>query len=165
MNFELNIIVAVAENGVIGGSNTLLWHISEDLRRFKQLTTGHPVIMGRKTYLSIGRPLPNRRNIVISRQTDLQIEGCEVFSSLETAIAACREAGAEQAFVIGGGEVYRQALPLADRIHYTRVCHPYEGDTTFPALDPAEWTLVSEERFERGEKYEYPYSFEVYERA
>ena len=106
MNFELNIIVAVAENGVIGGSNTLLWHISEDLRRFKQLTTGYPVIMGRKTYLSIGRPLPNRRNIVISRQTDLQIEGCEVFSSLEAAIAACREAGAEQAFVIGGGEVY-----------------------------------------------------------
>ena len=165
MNFELNIIVAVAENGVIGGSNTLLWHISEDLRRFKQLTTGYTVIMGRKTYLSIGRPLPNRRNIVISRQADLQIEGCEVFSSLEAAIAACREAGAEQAFVIGGGEVYRQALPLADRIHYTRVCHPYEGDTTFPALDPAEWTLVSEERFERGEKYEYPYSFEVYERA
>lgn len=165
MKFELNIIVAVAENGVIGGSNTLLWHISEDLRRFKQLTTGHPVIMGRKTYLSIGRPLPNRRNIVISRQSDLQIEGCEVFSSLEAAIEACRANGVEQAFVIGGGEVYRQALPLADRIHYTRVCHPYEGDTTFPALDPAEWTLVSEERFERGEKYEYPYSFEVYERA
>lgn len=165
MKFELNIIVAVAENGVIGGSNTLLWHISEDLRRFKQLTTGHPVIMGRKTYLSIGRPLPNRRNIVISRQSDLQIEGCEVFSSLEAAIEACRANGFEQAFVIGGGEVYRQALPLADRIHYTRVCHPYEGDTTFPALDPAEWTLVSEERFERGEKYEYPYSFEVYERA
>lgn len=164
MNFELNIIVAVAENGVIGGSNTLLWHISEDLRRFKQLTTGHPVIMGRKTYLSIGRSLPNRRNIVISRQSDLQIEGCEVFSSLETAIEACRTAGSEQAFVIGGGEVYRQALPLADRIHYTRVCHPYEGDTTFPALDPTEWALVSEERFERGEKYEYPYSFEIYER-
>lgn len=165
MNFELNIIVAVAENGVIGGSNTLLWHISEDLRRFKQLTTGHPVIMGRKTYLSIGRPLPNRRNIVISRQADLQIEGCEVFSSLEAAIAACREAGAEQAFVIGGGEVYRQALPLADRIHYTRVFRAYEGDTTFPELDPAEWHKVSEECFERGEKYEYPYSFEVYERA
>ena len=165
MNFELNIIVAVAENGVIGGSNTLLWHISEDLRRFKQLTTGHPVIMGRKTYLSIGRPLPNRRNIVISRQTDLHIEGCEMFSSLEAAIEACREAGAEQAFVIGGGEVYRQALPLADRIHYTRVFRAYEGDTTFPALDPAEWTLVSEERFDRGEKFEYPYSFEIYERA
>ena len=164
MNFELNIIVAVAENGVIGGSNTLLWHISEDLRRFKQLTTGHPVMMGRKTYLSIGRPLPNRRNIVISRQTDLQIEGCEVFSSLEAAIAACREAGAEQAFVIGGGEVYRQALPLADRIHYTRVFRAYEGDTTFPELDPAEWQKVSEERFKRGEKYEYPYSFEIYER-
>lgn len=164
MNFELNIIVAVAENGVIGGSNTLLWHISEDLRRFKQLTTGHPVIMGRKTYLSIGRPLPNRRNIVISRQADLQIEGCEVFSSLEAAIAACREAGAEQAFVIGGGEVHRQALPLADRIHYTRVFRAYEGDTTFPELDPAEWQKVSEEHFEHGEKYEYPYSFEIYER-
>lgn len=165
MNCELNIIVAVAENGVIGGANTLLWHISEDLRRFKQLTTGHPVIMGRKTYLSIGRPLPNRRNIVISRQNDLQIEGCEVFSSLEAAIEACRAAGAEQAFVIGGGEVYRQALPLADRIHYTRVCRAYEGDTTFPALDPEQWKMVSEERFERGEKYEYPYSFEIYERA
>lgn len=165
MNFELNIIVAVAENGVIGGSNTLLWHISEDLRRFKQLTSGHTVIMGRKTYLSIGRPLPNRRNIVISRQAELQIEGCEVFSSLEQAVGACREAGAEQAFVIGGGEVYRQALPLADRIHYTRVCHPYEGDTTFPALDPAVWRKVSEEHYERGEKYEYPFSFEIYERA
>lgn len=164
MNFELNIIVAVAENGVIGGSNTLLWHISEDLRRFKQLTTGHPVIMGRKTFLSIGRPLPNRRNIVISRQADLQIEGCEVFGSLEAAIAACHEASVEQAFVIGGGEIYRQALPLADRIHYTRVFRAYEGDTTFPSLDSAEWHKVSEEHFDRGEKFEYPYSFEIYER-
>lgn len=165
MNFELNIIVAVAENGVIGGENTLLWHISEDLRRFKQLTTGHPVIMGRKTYLSIGRPLPNRRNIIISRQADLQIDGCEVFNSLEAAIAACREAGAEQAFVIGGGEIYRKSLPLADRIHYTRVCHAYEGDTTFPEIDPTQWKLVSAERFEHGEKYQYPYVFEIYERV
>lgn len=212
MACRLNIIVAVAENGVIGGSNSLLWHISEDLRRFKRITTGCPVIMGRKTYESIGRPLPSRRNIVVSRQKELHIDGCEVFPSLEEAVAACSEAaGLEsavrsdagiggsaravyvgddrsaadrsdtdvagcrggglshgaapaEAFVIGGGEIYRQAIPMCDRILLTRVLHSYEGDTVFPEIDPAEWRVTEREEFARGEKFPYPFVFETLER-
>ncbi len=205
MRCRLNIIVAVAENGVIGGNNCLLWHISEDLRRFKRLTTGCPVIMGRKTFESIGRPLPARRNIVISRQTGLHIDGCEVFPSLVKALEACgcgtagsgtvgsglagsavqaavsapavsgldgsdsaaRDCGGDvlrDVFVIGGGEIYRQAMPLCDRILLTRVLHPYEGDTRFPEIDPAYWRVTDREEFARGEKFPYPFVFETLER-
>ena len=157
----ISIIVAVAENGVIGDQNRLLWHISEDLRRFKALTSGHPVVMGRKTCESLGRPLPNRRNVVISRQ-ETQIAGCEVVHSLDEALALF--SADEEVFIIGGAQIYAAALPIADRFYLTRVEHPYEGDTRFPDWNPAQWRLVASERFEHGADYPYPFTFEVYER-
>lgn len=158
----ISIIVAVARNGVIGDKNALLWHISEDLRNFKRVTTGHPVVMGRNTFLSLGRPLPGRTNVVVSRTVD-QIEGCRVVHSLEEAFAMF-PAG-EEVFVIGGAQIYARALDVADRLYLTRVEHDYEGDTSFPEWDRTQWRLVSSERFERGEKYPYPFVIEVYERV
>lgn len=157
----VSVIVAVAENGVIGDKNTLLWHISEDLRNFKRVTSGHPVIMGRKTFDSLGRPLPNRTNVVITRQ-NLEIEGCKVVHSLEEALSLFSPE--EEVFVIGGAQIYAEALPLADRFYLTRVHHAYEGDTSFPKWNESEWSRMESERFERGEKYEYPFTIEIYER-
>ncbi|MBQ5922004.1 MAG: dihydrofolate reductase [Alistipes sp.] len=157
----LSIIVAVARNGVIGDKNALLWHISEDMRFFRRTTSGHPVIMGRKTYESLGRPLPNRQNVVISRTTQ-EIEGCTVVGSLEQAIALFP--AEEEVFIIGGAQIYALALEVADRFYLTRVEHDYEGDTSFPAWDESKWRLLSREEFELGEKYPYPFAFELYER-
>lgn len=157
----ISIIVAVAQNGVIGDKNSLLWHISEDMRFFKRTTSGHPVIMGRKTYESLGRPLPNRTNVVISR-TQSEIEGCTVVSSLEQAIALFPNE--EEAFIIGGAQIYALALDVADRIYLTRVEHDYEGDTSFPAWNSEQWQLISREAHECGEKYPHPFAFEIYER-
>mgnify|MGYP003307676729 CR=1 FL=1 len=153
----ISIIVAVAEGGVIGGGGDLLWHISEDLRRFKQITSEHTVIMGRKTYDSIGRPLPRRRNIVITRNGVWSAEGCERAESLAEAVAMCE--GEEEIFVIGGGEIYRQAMPLADRLYLTRVHQTYSGDTYFPEINPEEWTVQNCESYPRGEKFQYPSEF------
>ncbi len=125
----ISIIVAVASNGVIGDKNTLLWHIREDLQHFKALTTGHPVVMGRKTYESLGRPLPNRRNIVVSRQ-EIAIAGCEVVHSLTEALALF--AAEEEVFIIGGAQIYAEALPLADRFYLTRVEHPTRATPVSP---------------------------------
>ena len=157
----LSIIVAVARNGVIGDKNALLWHISEDMRFFRRTTSGHPVIMGRKTYESLGRPLPNRQNVVISR-TIQEIEGCTVVGSLEQAIALFP--AEEEVFIIGGAQIYALALEVADRFYLTRVEHDYQGDTSFPAWDESKWKLLSREEFESGEKYPYPFAFELYER-
>jgi len=153
----VSIIVAVAQNGVIGDGNKLIWHISEDLKRFKAITTGHPVVMGRKTFESLGRPLPNRRNIVVTRNPHYPEEGVEIADSLGEAIGMFP--AEEEVFVIGGAEVYRQAMPFADRFYLTEVCHDYEGDTSFPEWDPNQWDLVFEERHERGEKFPYPFVF------
>lgn len=157
----VSIIVAVAANGIIGDRNSLLWHISEDLRRFKALTTGHPVVMGRKTYESLGRPLPGRTNVVISRR-DLHIEGCTVVHSLEQALA--RFPHEEELFVIGGAQIYAEALPVADRFYLTRVEHAYSGDTRFPEWDESRWRLVRSEAFPHGSAFPYPFVFETYER-
>lgn len=157
----VSIIVAVAKNGVIGDKNSLLWHISEDLRFFKQTTSGHPVIMGRRTYESLGRPLPNRTNVVISRTTTA-IEGCTVARSLEEAVAMFPHD--EEIFIIGGAQIYALALDIADRIYITRVEHEYEGDTSFPTWDESQWHLVHSERHECGEKFPYPFTFELYEK-
>lgn len=157
----ISIIVAVAQNGVIGDKNSLLWHISEDMRFFKRTTSGHPVIMGRKTFESLGRPLPNRTNVVISR-TLAELEGCTVVHSLEEAIALFP--AEEEIFVIGGAQIYALALDVADRLYITRVEQDYEGDTSFPTWDEDKWKLTSREAFDRGEKYEYPFAFETYDR-
>ena len=136
----ISIIVAVAENGTIGDRNTLLWHISEDLKHFKALTSGHPVIMGRKTYESLGRPLPNRTNVVLTRG-DGEFPGCRVVHALDEALALF-PAG-EELFVIGGAQIYAQALPLADRLYLTRCCHPSDADTTCPGRAESESRLRS----------------------
>lgn len=157
----LSIIAAVAENGVIGDKNALLWHISEDLRYFKAVTTGHPVVMGRKTWESLGRPLPGRENVVVTRQ-ELAIPGCRVVHSLEEAAALF--SASEEVFVIGGAQLYAAALAVADRLYLTRVMHAYEGDTRFPAWDERQWRLVGSEAFPAGKNYPYPFAFERYER-
>lgn len=138
----LSIIAAIGDGGVIGREGALPWHIPEDLKRFKQLTMGHPIIMGRKTYESIGKPLPGRVNIVISRQEGYEAAGCEVFRSLEEALAKYEP---QNPFVIGGAEIYRAALPLADRLHITEVKISTDGDVFFPDFDRSQWRETSRE--------------------
>ncbi len=135
----VSLIAAMAENRVIGGGGAIPWHLPADLRHFREITMGHPVIMGRRTYASIGGPLPGRRNLVLSRSSGFRAEGVEVFASLEEALAACT--GAEEVFVCGGGEVYREALPLSDRIYLTIIHREYDGDTRFPPI-PADFVEV-----------------------
>lgn len=158
----ISIIVAIAQNGIIGDKNSLLWHIKEDMRFFRTTTSGHAVIMGRKTFESLGsKPLPKRKNIVITR-SDLSFEGALTAHSLDEAIAMAE--GDEETFIIGGAQIYRAALAVADRMYITRVEHDYQGDTSFPEVDYSQWRLVSEERHERGEEYEWPFSFLTYDR-
>ena len=158
----ISIIVAVAENGVIGDKNSLLWHIKEDMRFFRQKTPSHPVIMGRKTYDSLGKPLPNRTNVVISRTIN-HIEGCTVVHSLEEAVALFP--AEEEIFIIGGAQIYAQALAIADRMYITHIEHSYEGDTSFPEWNRAEWRLIVKEAVPCGENFRYPFSFETYVRV
>lgn len=159
----LSSIVAVAHNGVIGNNNQLIWHISEDLKYFKATTINHTIIMGRKSYESIGKALPNRRNIIVTRNLDFVAPGCEVVNSLEDAIALCREE--DEVFISGGGEIYRASLPMCDRLYITEISQVYEGSTTFPEIDKTLWMEVSREDFDRGVKYEHPFSFVVYDRV
>jgi dihydrofolate reductase len=139
----ISLVAAHARNRVIGAGNRLPWHLPEDLPRFKRLTMGAPVIMGRKTHESIGKVLPGRRNIVVTRQTGARFEGCEVAGSLEAALALA--ADAPEVFVIGGAELYRLALPRADRLYLTLIDADYAGDAFFPEIDPAEWRETSRE--------------------
>jgi dihydrofolate reductase len=152
------LVVAVAQNGVIGGDNRLLWHLPLDLKHFKQLTQGHPIVMGRRTYESIGKPLPNRTNIVVTRQPDWQAEGCEVAYSVPQALEMAHALN-EQVMVIGGGEIYRQALPAAEVVYLTEVHHDFEGDVIFPDLSPVEWREETRERHEPDDKHAYAFSF------
>ena len=159
----VSIIVAVAQNGTIGDKNALLWHIKEDMRFFRTTTSGHAVIMGRKTFESLGsKPLSKRTNIVVTRQ-DVEFEGALVAHSLEEAIAMVE--GDEEIFVIGGAQIYAEALKCADRLYLTLVERDYDGDTSFPEIDYRYWQLVAEERHERGEEYEYPFSFLTFDRV
>ncbi len=157
----ISIIVAIAQNGVIGNENQLLWHISEDMRYFRATTSGHPIIMGRKTYDSICRPLPKRTNYVITHQ-DISIEGCEVVHSLEEALSQI--SNQEEIFIIGGAQIYELALPIANRLYITNVEREYSGDTHFPQWNKNEWKLIKSESFERGSEFESPFSFDIYER-
>lgn len=158
----ISLIVAAAENNAIGKDNALLWHLSADLKRFKALTSGHPVIMGRKTFESIGKPLPNRRNIVISRSLSA-LDGCEVVASVEEALALVNDG--EEAFIIGGGSVYRTLWQKAARLYLTAVKTRLEGDTFIPEIRPEEWKEISREDFSADEKNEFGYSFIDYVRV
>jgi len=161
---KISLIAAASENNVIGKDNTLPWDLPDDLQHFRSITQGHPIILGRKNYESIGRPLPNRRNIIVSRQEGLQIEGCDVVPSVEAAIELAKETEQEESFIIGGGQIYALALPLADRIYLTRVHAEVEGDVFFPEIKEEEWEEVSREEHPADEKHAYAFAFIAYER-
>ncbi len=156
---EISVVVAMASNRAIGKDNTLLWHISEDLKYFKALTMGAPIVMGRKTYESIGRPLPGRRNVVLSRNSELEIAGCECYTSLDSALAAL--ASEEKVFVIGGGQIYEQALDVATKLYVTEVSGEYDADTYFPAIG-SQWQEHSRQDYAKGEKFDGSFSFVSY---
>ncbi|GGG06511.1 dihydrofolate reductase [Pontibacter amylolyticus] len=153
------IVVAIAENNVIGKDNQLIWHLPADLRHFKQKTMGHPMIMGRKTFESIGKPLPGRTTIIVTRQEDYKAEGCIVMNSVEEAIAKGKELDSEQVSIVGGAEIYKQALPYVDTLYLTEVHYAFDGDTFFPDLQKEEWQEVSAESHQQDEKNEYAYTF------
>lgn len=159
---QLSIVVAIAENRAIGKNNQLLWHLPADLKHFKQITSGHTIIMGRKTYDSIGKPLPNRRNIVITRQHNLQIEGIEVAGSLQEALALCQ--AENEVFVIGGAEIYQSALPLTQKIYLTTVHQSFEADAFFPEINTNEWLETEKESHDPDEKNALGYTFSTLRR-
>ena len=159
---QLHLIVAHARNGVIGKENKLPWYLPEDLKNFKRTTLGKPVIMGRKTWESLGRPLPGRRNIVITRQKDYQAEGATVVTSLDEALEAVKEVPV--AFVMGGAQVYKEALPKVEVAHITYINADFEGDAFFEPLSDNEWTLTEEETFPATDAHPFSYCFRIYER-
>lgn len=158
----ISIVVAISENNAIGKNNQLLWHLSADLKHFKEITSGHTIIMGRKTYDSIGKPLPNRRNIVISRNTDLILPGVEVVGSVHEALALCTSE--KEVFMIGGAEIYKQSLPITQKIYLTTVHQTFEADTFFPDLKTTEWKETEKEQHQVDEKNNLPYTFSTLER-
>jgi dihydrofolate reductase len=155
------LIVAIDQNNAIGKDNQLLWHLPKDLSFFKNVTSGNAIIMGRKTFESIGKALPNRRNIVISTQKDLQFNGAEITSSLNAAIELV---GNADCYIIGGGSIYQQALTKVDRLYITKVAAKFDADTFFPTINWDEWTLVSEEEHHADEKHAHAFSFCVYDK-
>ena len=165
----LALIVAQSQNRVIGRNNALPWHLPEDLKYFKTVTLGKVIIMGRKTYESIGRPLPGRTNILISRDLSYKVEGVTVVHSLEQAIEQAKAVSTvnavDEALVIGGAELYAQALPLAQRLYLTQVHHQVGGDAYFPELDSSQWQQVSRQDFAATESNPYSYSFLVFDRS
>jgi dihydrofolate reductase len=159
---NITLIAAMSENRVIGKDNQLIWHFPEDLKHFKKQTSGHHVIMGRKTFESVGRPLPKRVNIIITRQTDYSAEGCLIAHSLEEAIALVEND--EQPFIVGGAEIYKQALNLANSIELTVIHGEYEGDSFFPEFDKSIWKLARGEKKEADAKHIHPYDFLSYKK-
>jgi len=158
----ITIIAAIAKNNALGKDNKLIWHIPSDLKRFKKITLNHHVIMGRKTYESLGKPLPNRTNIVITRNTNFKAEGCIIVNSLPEAIEAAKEDN--NPFILGGAEIYKQAIKIADKLDLTFIHHQFEADAFFPEIDSTIWKEVSRENFKADEKDKYDFSFVTFER-
>lgn len=163
MKPRISLIVAMARNRVIGVDNSLPWHLPADLKHFKSLTMGHHIVMGRKTYDSIGRPLPGRTSIVVTRNRNLEIEGCIIAHTLEQAIAAC--GGDDEIFVVGGAELYAQAIRIADRLYMTEIQLDVDGDAHFPAVDPEEWREISREQHIQQGPPALEYHFATYQRV
>lgn len=161
-NMKISLIVAKSKNNVIGKNNQLPWHLPADLKHFKEITMGKPIIMGRKTFESIGRPLPGRRNIVISRDKALSIPGCDIFHSIDDVFEAVKTE--KEIMIIGGADLFSQCLSRADCIYLTVIDAEFDGDTFFVDLSAHEWKLISEEKFSADEKDKYAYSFLKYER-
>lgn len=156
------LIAAVAENNALGKNNDLLWHLPKDFKRFKEITSGHYIIMGRKTFESFPKPLPNRTHVIITRQKDYVREGCIVVQDLEKAIEVCPEN--EDVFVIGGGEIYAQSIHLADQLDITKVHHSFEADVFFPEIDPEIWELSAALFNAIDEKHLYDFTFQTFVR-
>lgn len=151
----LSLIAAVARNGVIGVDNTLPWHLPEDLKRFRALTMGHHIIMGRRTYESINRLLPGRTTVIVTRQQDYKVPGALIANSLQHAMELCR--GDDEVFLIGGAELFRDGFKLSDRIYLTEIEADFEGDVLMPSFNPAEWREISRERHASGQGWDYSY--------
>lgn len=158
----LTMIAAAAENNALGKDNDLIWHISEDLKRFKRLTTGHAIIMGRKTFESMPKALPNRTNIVLTKRKDYQAKGAEVVHTVEDALELVKED--VQPFIIGGGQIYSLFMPLCDRIELTRVHHEFEADVYFPDIDLNEFEVIAEEYVSKTEEQPYNYTYLTYKK-
>ncbi len=156
----ITLIAAAAENNALGKNNDLIWHLPNDFKRFKSITSGHYIIMGRKTFESFPKPLPNRTHVIITRQKNYNPENCIVVNSLEKAIEICPKD--EDVFVIGGGEIYKQSIAIADKIELTRVHSTFEADTFFPEIDTNIWDLVEEEFHPKDEKHLFDFSFQTY---
>jgi dihydrofolate reductase len=160
----ISFVVAASENNVIGKDNRLLWHLPNDMKFFKNTTWGMPVIMGRKTFESLGKPLAGRTNIVMTRDKEWTAKGTTVSSNIEEAMKAAAETDAKEAFVIGGGEIFKQVLPQANRVYLTRVHTKLEGDAFFPELPAKDWKLLSQLDFTADAKHAFAYSFQVWQR-
>jgi dihydrofolate reductase len=159
---KITLIVAAAENNAIGKDNQMPWHLPNDFKYFKKSTIDHSIVMGRKTFESIGKPLPERRNIVLTRDQQYNNPGIDVANSLQDVLTYCRDE--REIFIIGGANIYQQALPLAQRVLLTRVHATIDGDAFFPELPSTEWELVSQEKHNKDEKHAYDYTFEVWEK-
>jgi dihydrofolate reductase len=160
----ISLIAAASENNVIGKNNQLLWHLPNDLKFFKNTTWGMPVIMGRKTFESVNKPLPGRFNIVITRQEGWHAEGVTTALDLDEALQRATETNCKEVFIVGGGEIYKDTIKKADKIYLTRVHTTIDGDTFFPAIDEKIWQLVFNEDFKADDKHQYAYSFQTWER-
>lgn len=156
------LIAAIANNNALGKDNDLIWHLPADLIRFRHTTTGHHILMGRNTYESIGKPLPNRTSVIITRNANYKAEGCIVVTSLEAALDIAKEDSSP--FVIGGAQIYREAINLVDQLDITEVHHDFKADVFFPEIDSSVWKETRRERFEADAKNPYPYSFVSYQR-
>ena len=161
---KISIIVAVADNGVIGSDNQLIWHLSDDLKNFKKITSGHFIVMGRKTYESIGRPLPDRTNIILSRKRQYEVNGCIVFHSLDEALTYAEEKGENEVFIIGGEAVYNAAYQLANKLYLTRVHASPEGDAFFKQIRLEDWKLISKVSIPKNDRNDYKYEILELER-
>lgn len=156
------IIAAVSENNALGKDNDLVWHLPDDFKRFKKLTSGHYIIMGRKTFESFPNPLPNRTHVIVTRQKNYTPEGCLIANTLQDAIQLCP--ANENIFIIGGGEIYKQSMVFADVLEITRVHHTFEADTFFPEIDSTVWELVSEEFHPTDDRHKHSFSYQTYNR-
>jgi dihydrofolate reductase len=162
---QISILVAVSENNVIGYKNKIPWHLPGDLKRFKDLTMGHWILMGRKTFESIGKALPGRTNAVITGNSEYIASGCKIFASIKEAVACARENGESEVFIIGGEKIYQEALPLCKRIYLTRVQAQIEGDVFFPSVEWKEWKILQEEYHPSDSKHLYPLTFYILEKS
>lgn len=161
---HISLVAAASENNVIGDENEIPWHLPDDMKFFREITEGKPIVMGRKTFESIGRPLPKRHNIIISRQHDYDAPGCDVVSSLEEALELAEEDHSDEICVIGGGQIYKQAMELADRIYLTRVHATVDGDTFFPEIHEEDWEEVHREEHPKDSQHDYAFTIIHYEK-